>query len=134
MRRLTKTFIENRYYVRQSPKQFVEVPKDETGEGPSLDQQVKDWVAETGNIIIHPGQLGMHTSWHGDKEDPFQMKCLTFGQTILYEEPDSEQRPVGQPDPRGIDIGANPAPVGSSDPRPWGGGSFSVDGPGSSQG
>lgn len=87
----TKTFIENRWYVRISASQFQEIPKEETGEGPSLDTQVNSWVEKTGNIITHPGQLGMHTAWHGDKEDPFKMKCITLGLTVLYQEPENER-------------------------------------------
>lgn len=130
MRRLTKTFSENRYYRRTAANSFVELPKSETGEGPTLDEQVKTWVNTTGNIIIHPGQLGMHTSWHGDREDPYQVKCLTFGQVVLYQEPDSERRAIQHPDPSGIDLGANPTPVGPEDSGAWGVPGSSVDGAG----
>ncbi len=90
----TKTFIENRWYRRLSPGQFAEIPEAETGEGAALDAQISEWVERTGNIIIHPGQLGMHTSWHGDNEDPFQVKCITLGLTLLYEEASDAGEPA----------------------------------------
>lgn len=88
----TKTFIENRWYIRLGPHQFQELSREETGEGLSLDAQISDWVDATGNILVHPGQLGMHTAWHGDKEDPLKLKCITLGLTVLYQEPLNEQR------------------------------------------
>ena len=98
-----KTFIENRWFIRIAPSSFQEIPRDETDEGPSLDVQVNNWINLTRNEIIHPGQLGMHTSWHGDEEDAYKIKCLTLGLTILYQEPgdggrndterDDERRP-----------------------------------------
>jgi hypothetical protein len=127
MMRLTKSFVENRFYRRVSPGQFAEIPKAETGEGPSIDAQVKAWAEATGNIIIHPGQLGMHTSWHGDQNDPYQIKCLTFGQIVLYQEADNERRAIQHPDPDGVDIGANPAPTGTVDPRAWGSAGSTTD-------
>ena len=82
----TKTFTQNVWYRWLSPGVFDELPREETGEPPSIDTQVKEWVVETGNEIVHPGQLGMHTSWMGDDENPYQFKCLTFGLTVLYQE------------------------------------------------
>ena len=82
----TKTFIENRWYRFVSAGKFEEIPKSETGEGESIDTQVREWVEQTGNIIVHPGQLGMHTAWHGNDENPFAIKCLTFGLSVLYQE------------------------------------------------
>ena len=86
MRRLTKTFVENRWYRRLSPGQFEEIPKAETNEGPAIDEQVQTWVDQTGHIIIHPGQIGMHTTWHGNNDDPYQLRCVTLGLTVLYQE------------------------------------------------
>jgi len=89
--RLTKTFAENRFFARESPGVFTEIPREQTQEGPPLDAQIKEWVESTGNIIIHPGQLGMHTAWHGTTEDPYQLKCVTLGLTVLYVEPQNAQ-------------------------------------------
>jgi hypothetical protein len=80
----TKTFIENRWYARTGPQQFEEL--SESRDAQSIDAQVKEWVERTGSVIVHPGQLGMHTTWRGDKDDPFKLKCLTFGLTVLYQE------------------------------------------------
>lgn len=118
MRRLTKTFVQNVWYRRISPGVFREVPAAESQEGPSLDSQIKDWVDQTGNIIIHPGQLGMHTSWHGDANDPYQIKCLTLGLTILYQEPAhvGKPEPIQHADPFGTDPGATAVQPGTNDP------------------
>lgn len=123
MRRLTKTFIENRWYRKVSAGQFVELPQAETNEGPPIDRQIRDWVDATGHIIIHPGQLGMHTSWHGDTTDHYHLKCLTFGLTVLYQEASHGGRtePIQHPDPAGIDSGAAPISPGTEIARPWGG-------------
>jgi len=82
---LTKTFIENRWYVRDSVGAFQEFSKPgEAAQG--IDAQVQDWVDETGKLITHPGQLGMHTAWHGTEADPYAVKCVTLGLTVLYED------------------------------------------------
>lgn len=130
--RLTKSFVENRWYRRTSPGRFNEIPREETEEGPPLDQQIKAWVQETGHTIIHPGQLGMHTTWHGDKDDPYQLKCLTFGLTVLYqEEIHGRQQPTQHADPSHIDPGANATNTSAPDPRGWGNNGGTFDGPGS---
>lgn len=123
MRRLTKTFVENRWYRKVSPGRFDEIPVSETNEGPPIDTQIRQWVDATGNIIIHPGQLGMHTSWHGDQTDPYQIKCLTFGLTVLYQEASHGGRtePIQHADPAGIDPGAATAGPGTTAARPWSG-------------
>ena len=85
--RLTKTFIENRWYARDAAGTFREFSKP--GEVTmTLDAQVRDWVEETGKLITSPGQLGMHSEWHGTAEDPYAVKCITLGLTVLYEEPE----------------------------------------------
>lgn len=135
MRRLTKTFAENRWYRPISPGLFAEeIAKEETKEGPSIDEQVRQWVVETGHIIIHPGQLGMHTAWHGSAEDPFQLKCITFGLTVLYVESENvkgnaattatttaAQRlaPIPHADPGHVDPGGAPTDVGTVPTGSW---------------
>jgi len=81
----TKTFTQNRWFERQEDGSFAE----RIEEGPNseeLDAQIDKWVEQTGNVIVHPGQLGMHTQWHGSVEDRLQLKCLTFGLVVLYQE------------------------------------------------
>lgn len=113
MVRRTKTFVEHRWYRRSAAGLFVEVPTAETGNGTPIDDQVTLWVNETDAIIIHPGQIGMHTTWHGSKRDPFQLKCLTIGLTVLYQEkshggqPDTEHAAAAV-DTDGFDPGAAP--------------------------
>ncbi len=84
--RRTKTFTENRWYARDGAGEFREFSKP--GEATmTIDAQVHDWVTETGNVIVHPGQLGMHTAWHGTAAgDPYSVMCVTLGLTVLYEE------------------------------------------------
>ncbi len=131
MRRLTKTFVANCWYRRLSPGVFEEISASESNEGPPIDTQIRQWVDDTGSIIIHPGQLGMHTSWHGTQEDPFQLKCLTFGLTVLYQEASNGQRePIQHADPRGFDPGASALHPGAENPRPWGHDERPADGAG----
>lgn len=81
---LTKTFVENRWYARNADGEFQEFSRP--GDvAMSIDAQVYDWVMETNKVITHPGQLGMHTAWHGTAEDPYTVKCVTLGLTVLYE-------------------------------------------------
>lgn len=131
MRRYTKTFVENLWYLRLSPKVYREIPKSETQEGLSIDEQVQAWVNETGHVIIHPGQIGMHTSWHGDATDPYKIKCITVGLTVLYQEAGhgGRQYPIQHADPSGADPGASTIPPGTHVARQWGDGQRSVDGP-----
>lgn len=82
---LTKTFIENRWYVRDAAGAFCEFSKPGEVTMP-IDAQVRDWVEETGSLITHPGQLGMHSAWQGNAADPYAVKCITLGLTVLYEE------------------------------------------------
>ena len=131
MKRLVKTFVEHRYYRPATPGVFVEIPKAETQEGPSIDVQIATWVNATGNIIIHPGQLGMHTTWHGDAKDPYQLKCLTIGLTVLYQEAEHGRQPLTQhADPAGFDPGASAIQPGADDPRRWGDHQRAADRPG----
>ena len=82
---LTKTFIENRWYARDAAGEFREFSKpDEVAM--TIDAQVRDWVVETGRVITNPGQLGMHSAWQGSAADPYAVKCITLGLTVLYEE------------------------------------------------
>lgn len=83
----TQTFVENRWYRRLTPGKFEELTREESKEGQPIDQQVSDWVDQTGNVVVHPGQLGIHTQWYGNTGDPQQLKCVTFGLTVLYVEP-----------------------------------------------
>lgn len=82
---LTKTFVECRWYSRDALGQFQEF--SQPGQANlDIDQQVNNWVTETNKQIVHPGQLGMHTVWHGSKEDPYAVKCVVLGLTVLYED------------------------------------------------
>jgi len=81
----TKTFTQNRWFERQKDGTFVE-RIEEGPDSEDLDTQIEKWRAATGNTIVHPGQLGMHTQWHGSADEPFRLKCLTFGLVILYQE------------------------------------------------
>ena len=89
---LTKTFIENRRYIRPvgaQPGQWqpiVSVP-DET----PLDVQIREWVEQTGNEIVNPGQVGIHVSW---EDAQFSLRCVTLGQTILYTQGPTDVRPA----------------------------------------
>lgn len=138
MRRLTKTFVENQWYRRVSAGQFSLIPRAETQEGPPLDDQIKSWVDETGNIIIHPGQLGMHTAWHGDEDDAYQVKCVSLGLTVLYQEASHGRRqqhtgqgqglPIQLADPAGPEPGANAIHAGPDSADTGGGDLSTVDG------
>jgi hypothetical protein len=101
--RFTKTFVENRYYVKApgaQPGQWQELPRAQTQEVP-IDDQIANWVKESGHLLVHPGQLGIHTSWH---DTHMSFKCITLGLTVLYELAESgngEQEPAatdGGPD------------------------------------
>lgn len=84
--RYTKSFIENRWYARDKDGAFREF--SQPGEATmTIDAQVRDWVEETGNLITNPGQLGMHSAWQGSVADPYAVKCITIGLSVLYEEP-----------------------------------------------
>ena len=81
---VTKTFVEHRWYKRDDAGNYTEFSP--TGVPTlSIDQQVADWVTDTSATIVHPGQLGMHTAWHGTVQDPYQTKCIIFGLTVLYQ-------------------------------------------------
>ncbi len=85
-RQLTKVFTEHRWYRRsEDGLSFVEVSADHAVPL-SIDEQVRDWVEETGKLIVHPGQLGMHSAWHGTADDPYILKCITLGLAILYQD------------------------------------------------
>lgn len=140
--RLTKTFVQNTFYERppgSAPTEWRALAPGATYELP-LDQQITEWVQRTGAIIIHPGQLGIHTQWHGDA---FTLKCITLGITVLYvmqEASDVQYEQAGEapvPFDDEADPGANP--VGPGDPGiqwqsggavPTGGGSASEPGAG----
>lgn len=81
---LTKTFVEHRWYSRNDAGQFVEFSQPNQV-NLSIDQQVNDWVTETNYVIVHPGQLGMHTVWHGTETDRYAVKCIILGLTVLYQ-------------------------------------------------
>jgi len=51
---------------------------------PSVDDQVTKFVEQNGVIIVHPGQIAIHTDWH---DDEFTLKQVTYGLTILYAYP-----------------------------------------------
>lgn len=106
--RRTKTFVENAYWQRTpggGPGSWRMLPRSDSGEVP-LDQQIREWVEQTGAIIIHPGQLGMHTQW---LDPALTLRCVSLGLTVLYvERADYEQSkpqttpgalPAADPDP-----------------------------------
>ena len=106
--RRTKTFVENAYWQRTpggGPGSWRMLPRSDSGEVP-LDQQIREWVEQTGAIIIHPGQLGMHTQW---LDPALALRCVSLGLTVLYvERADYEQSksqttpgalPAADPDP-----------------------------------
>ncbi len=94
--RFAKTFIENRFYVKPpgaQPGQWQELPRSQTQERP-IDEQIAAWVKQTGHLLVHPGQIGIHTSWH---DTHMSFKCVTLGLTVLYElaeYQDGEQEPA----------------------------------------
>jgi len=84
----TRTFTETRWYQRvvdEEGSRYVEFSPPSVSQL-SLDQQVADWVVETGSIIVNPGTLGMHTVWHGTDKDPYAVKCIMLAIVILYQE------------------------------------------------
>lgn len=83
-----KTFVENRWYKRITATHYV---ADETTPTVPLDQQINEWVEREQVVVVHPGQLGMHTAWHGTPEDPYQLKCVTLGLSVLYQERSDER-------------------------------------------
>lgn len=109
--RLTKTFVQNVFYQRlpgSDPNNWQALPAGGTHERP-LDQQVAEWVERTGAVLVHPGQLGIHTQWH-DKD--LTLKCVTLGLTVLYV---PQEAANVQPEPAGglipfdePDVGARP--------------------------
>jgi len=82
----TKTFIQTRYYTRNADGRFQESEADTVGDTRPLDTQIRTWVMETGYEIVHPGQVGMHTHWYGDTENPYKVKCVLTALTVLYQE------------------------------------------------
>ncbi len=81
--RYTKTFIERTWWRRVDDENelvWQRIPYTKTKEVP-LDEQITAFVEETGAIVIHPGQLGIHTQWH-DQE--MRLKQVSIGTTILY--------------------------------------------------
>lgn len=81
--RYTKTFIERTWWRRVDDENelvWQRIPYTKTKEVP-LDEQISAFVEETGAIVIHPGQLGIHTQWH-DQE--MRLKQVSIGTTILY--------------------------------------------------
>lgn len=98
MVRYTKLFLQERVYRRLSPGEFEELI-EENADKP-IDTQVREWVKETGAIIIHPGQPCIETSWLGDQEDPYKLKCVVIGLVVLYQENmDERPRPIERADP-----------------------------------
>jgi hypothetical protein len=116
--RLTRTFVQNVMYQRlpgSDPNNWQALPAGGTHERP-LDQQVAEWVERTGAILVHPGQLGIHTQWH-DKD--LTLKCITLGLTVLYV---MQEVPNDQPGPTEVatpfdepDAGAQPIGAGGAD-------------------
>lgn len=81
--RYTKTFIERTWWRRVDDENelvWQRIPYTKTKEVP-LDEQITAFVEETGAIIIHPGQLGIHTQWH---DEEMKLKQVSIGTTILY--------------------------------------------------
>ncbi len=82
--RLTKTFLEVRRYKRVAvtPGSWELLPPSNPADvHPPIDAQVNAWVRETGNLIVHPGQLSMFAYWE-DRE--MSVKCVNIGLTVLY--------------------------------------------------
>lgn len=130
MRQLTKTFVENRWFRKVSPSVFTEIPKSETQEGPAIDVQVRDWVLATGALIVHPGQVGMHISWSGSVEDPYQLKCITIGLTVLYQEDANGIPSYANPASATTAADSSPAYPSAEAPAPGGDPGGTVDGAG----
>jgi hypothetical protein len=101
---LTKTFTETRYW-RKLPSgeltRWSEVPRSQTGEI-ALDAQVAEWVARTGATIMHPGQVGIFSSW---LDPEMTLRCTLIGLVVLYVE---AELPHGKPEPYQAPGGARP--------------------------
>jgi hypothetical protein len=94
--RFTKTFTQSTWYRRVSEEdrtrwERISVPATGHkgfGNISPIDQQVAAWVRRTRSVIVHPGQLGIHTQWY-DRD--LTIKCVTFGLTVLYMEEDDAE-------------------------------------------
>jgi hypothetical protein len=78
--RYTKTFIHRRWYRRQESSDLPTWTELATSETP-LDEQITAFVQGTGAVIIHPGQLGIHSQWQNEE---MTLKEVTLGITVLY--------------------------------------------------
>lgn len=87
---LTKTFIERAWFhYTPGTTNWQPVVADETHQPDvPLDTQVKDWVEQTGNEIVHPGQLGIHKERFENN-----LLCITVGLTVLHREPNQGVNP-----------------------------------------
>lgn len=81
---LVKTFTETVWYVLRGDV-WETRPADQC-----IDAQVRRWVDETSNVIRHPGQLSLHTTWYGDGRDKPTMRCVTAALVVMYEEAASD--------------------------------------------
>lgn len=81
--RYTKTFTEVQYYRREAVVHDSVTWQRLKSEHLPLDQQIRNWVDQTGALIQHPGQLGIHIQWLDDSQT---MRSVTLGLTVLYTE------------------------------------------------
>lgn len=81
----TRTFIENRWYRRVDATHYVQEPAADDTQ--PIDQQINAWLDATQCVLVNAGQIGMHTAWHGTKDDPYQLKCITIATIVMYQEP-----------------------------------------------
>lgn len=92
--RYNKTFTTTTYWIRDADGNWTIDPNRPGDAG--LDEQTRDWVQRTGNIIIHPGQLGMHKQWMTRE---MTSMAVTLGVVVLYVE--GSQNAIGQADQAG---------------------------------
>lgn len=83
-----KTFQEHQRYrvarVADGPPEFV--PLDSASSG--LDQQIADWQATSGAQVHSASPVGYHTSWSGDRDDPYRFRHITLTVSVLYVDAD----------------------------------------------
>ncbi len=117
--RYTKTFTETTCYRRDAVVQDSVVWQRLASNDVPIDQQIRNWVDQTGSIIQHPGQLGVHMQWLDVAQTT---RMVTIGLTVLYTEGASHagDRP-GEEDaaskPGGSGEGANRPAAGSTRTR-----------------
>jgi hypothetical protein len=78
----TKTFVQHRFYRKQSVTEWIPFPETRPEHRP-LDDQVREWVDDTRVEVIHPGQVGIAKEWFEDGT----VLCIILGLTVLYREP-----------------------------------------------